>query len=93
MKIIYTFTFNEKIIEIKNYLKVNHPTYLKSTILEINQKAESLDKNPYIGRLGKVEGTRELIFTKLPYFIIYEIDDNKQEILILNILHTAMKYP
>ncbi|MCL2566882.1 MAG: type II toxin-antitoxin system RelE/ParE family toxin [Alphaproteobacteria bacterium] len=80
-------------MEIKDYLKRYYPSYLQATQLQIKQRIKTIIKNPYIGRLGRAASTRELIFTNLPYFIIYEINEDNQEIFILNILHTAMQYP
>ncbi|MDR2007426.1 MAG: type II toxin-antitoxin system RelE/ParE family toxin [Alphaproteobacteria bacterium] len=91
MKIIHTPDFDLDIIEIKNYLKENHPTYIKSTLLQIKQKTKDLAKNPYMGRIGRDMGTREVVFTKLPYVIIYKIKEN--ELHILDIFHTSRNYP
>ncbi|MCL2566793.1 MAG: type II toxin-antitoxin system RelE/ParE family toxin [Alphaproteobacteria bacterium] len=93
MKIVYTPTFNKRILEIKHYLKTNYPHFLKYTQLQIEQKIETIAKNNHTGRIGRVKGTREVVFAKLPYCIVYEINETKQEIVILNIIHTSIKYP
>jgi toxin ParE1/3/4 len=40
-----------------------------------------------MGRPGLVAGTRELI--EYPYIIVYEVDGDRREILVLTILHGA----
>ena len=40
-----------------------------------------------IGRLGRVEGTRELIDG--PFIIVYEIVKDRGELVVLGIFHTA----
>lgn len=40
-----------------------------------------------------VFGTREFLIEKLPYRAYCLIDNNRQEIYILNIVHTSRKYP
>jgi plasmid stabilization system protein ParE len=42
-----------------------------------------------MGRLGLVEGTRELL--EPPYIIVYRVDDAAGEIAVLNIVHCARK--
>jgi toxin ParE1/3/4 len=40
-----------------------------------------------MGRLGLVEGTRELL--EPPYIIVYRVDEAEGEIVVLNIVHGA----
>ena len=40
-----------------------------------------------MGRRGLVDGTRELL--EWPYIIVYKIDNDLQEIVILSIVHGA----
>ena len=52
--------------------------------------ADRLDQFPYLGRMGAIAGTRELI-PHQNYRIIYEIADN--EIIIHALLHTRRQWP
>jgi toxin ParE1/3/4 len=40
---------------------------------------------------GLVEGTKELILSRLPYRVVLEIADDA--VIVLGIVHTARKYP
>jgi plasmid stabilization system protein ParE len=40
-----------------------------------------------LGRLGRVEGTRE--FIDGPFIIVYEVDKKRGELVVLGIFHTA----
>ena len=40
-----------------------------------------------LGRLGRVRGTRELIDG--PFIIVYEVDRERSELLVLGIFHTV----
>ena len=51
----------------------------------------SLTRFPARGRPGRKHGTRELILTSLPYFIVYRISDDA--VHVLRILHTAQRWP
>jgi len=46
---------------------------------------------PALGRPGKVEGTRELVLTPLPYVLVYVFDG--ETIHLARILHGAQKWP
>lgn len=46
---------------------------------------------PEMGRLGRVQGTRELIIGGLPYLAVYELQDDR--VIILRVLHTSQHWP
>ncbi|HEY1302904.1 MAG TPA: type II toxin-antitoxin system RelE/ParE family toxin [Vicinamibacterales bacterium] len=50
----------------------------------------SLHTFPNRGRLGRVEGTREVVFAPLPFVAVYEVRD---EVHVLRILHGARQWP
>ena len=52
--------------------------------------AEKLQYFPYKGRVGRCLGTREFV-VHTNYILVYQIKGNM--IQILNILHTAKRYP
>ena len=54
-------------------------------------RIDALLQAPYGGRVGRVSGTRELIFTGLPFIAIYRIRDEVIE--IDRILHGAQHWP
>lgn len=93
MKIIYTATFKNNLIEIKRYLKTTQPHLWSPTSSYIEEKIENILNNLYIGKEGTIVGTRELVFPKLPYYIVYKVIENSNELVILNIFHTSRKYP
>jgi len=51
----------------------------------------SLENFPRLGRKGRIEGTRELVFAGLPYIVVYRIQDQSLE--ILRIYHGAQDWP
>jgi addiction module RelE/StbE family toxin len=52
---------------------------------------QSLRRMPRRGRIGKLEGTRELILARLPYIVVYQIF--REHVLVLNIVHAAQRWP
>ena len=52
---------------------------------------QSLRPMPNRGRPGRIENTRELVLSSLPYIVIYQVFDER--LLILNIVHGAQRWP
>lgn len=44
---------------------------------------------PYIGRSGKVRGTYEWPVARLPYLIIYTMEEEFDELVIVAVFHTS----
>jgi toxin ParE1/3/4 len=57
----------------------------------IKAAADTLADSPEMGRPGRVEGTRELVISDLPYILPYQITDDA--IRILAVMHTSRKWP
>jgi len=47
------------------------------------------DELAHMGRPGLVEGTRELV--ESPYIIVYRVDEERKEVVVLSIVHGARK--
>src|SRR5262249_27506630 len=63
------------------------PTTGKPTIRKLYEVIRSLKDSPNRGRIGRVAGTRELLFLPLPYIAVYRTQ--VESIEILRIYHTA----
>lgn len=62
-----------------------------ATVNKIIEAAQMLSDYPTIGKRGRERGTRELVVAGLPYIVIYAVQSD--ELVILRVLHTSMKYP
>lgn len=54
-------------------------------------QVEGLQRFPESGRLGRVEGTRELVVDRTPYIAAYRIAGDT--VRILRVLHGAREWP
>jgi len=79
------------LIEIHNYIANDKPGAARSVAERIKNETSLLKENPGAGRPGRVEGTRELVVSGLPYIIPYRAKNNIIE--ILRVLHAARKWP
>ena len=57
----------------------------------IRDSAKLLSRLPGAGRLGRVNGTRELIVFRTPYLLVYCL--RSDEIRILRVYHGARRWP
>ena len=52
---------------------------------------QGLRTTPYRGRHGRMEDTREMVVSSLPYIVVYRAFD--EHLLILNIVHGTQRRP
>ncbi|HAG85191.1 MAG TPA: type II toxin-antitoxin system mRNA interferase toxin, RelE/StbE family [Cyanobacteria bacterium UBA12227] len=73
------------------YIAKDDPTAAVRTMSTIQQAVAQLAEFPNMGRIGRVEGTRELVIPSTPYFVVYRVKGNTVQ--ILRVLHSARRYP
>jgi toxin ParE1/3/4 len=76
---------------IGDYLAEENKEAAYRVLTQIQAAADSLARHPEMGRPGRVEKTRELVISGLPYILPYTL--KKNEVCILAVLHTARKWP
>jgi toxin ParE1/3/4 len=67
MRIRWTPAAAADLKHIQNYLQEHYPHLAQSTVLKLYNGIRSLKTSPHRGRIGREEGTRELVFAPLPY--------------------------
>jgi plasmid stabilization system protein ParE len=73
------------------YLEQAGMRVAESVYARIKEQIGTLNLFPERTRLGRVEGTRECVISRLPYIAVIEVSANA--VRVLNIIHTAKKYP
>jgi toxin ParE1/3/4 len=76
---------------ITRYIRRDSPDAAREVAKTIYDGCESLINSPRRGRKGKQPGTRELVFSPLPYIAVYRVTEDTVE--ILHIWHAAQKRP
>ena len=66
MRISWTPAAAADLEHISNYLKERHPHYRQPTMRKLYEAIRSLKESPQRGRLGREDGTRELLFLLCP---------------------------
>jgi toxin ParE1/3/4 len=73
------------------YIRQDNPAAAERTGTRIEAAVENLARFPEMGHRGEVSGTRELVISNLPYFVVYRLGDNAVQ--ILRVLHDKQKWP
>jgi toxin ParE1/3/4 len=76
---------------IADYLFEQTPEHAARVVRSIYDAPAKLQEFPYLGRPGRVDGTRELVLTALPYLVIYV--HTGEVIHLARILHGAQRWP
>jgi addiction module RelE/StbE family toxin len=77
--------------EIFVYISNNKPKAARVLLNTIKEHVELLKENPRLGRLGRIEGTYELVLAETRYIVPYRIKN--QQIEILAIFHGSREWP
>jgi addiction module RelE/StbE family toxin len=91
MKLRYTPRARLDLAEIHDYIAQENPQAARRIVSIIRKAAEALPQNPFVGRSGRVAGTRELAVGRFPFMLAYRVDEN--EVQILSVIHTARMWP
>jgi toxin ParE1/3/4 len=74
-----------------NYLEAENPKAAADALARIMTGVERLEQFPYMGRPGRVEGSRELVVTGTPFLVAYRLKG--ESVQVLAVLHSARKWP
>ena len=91
MKLLWAEEAMQDIADIDHYLTGLFPKKRQSTLQYISDQADRLLEMPHLGRIGKVQGTRELVLGSLPYILVYKVEEYLLH--ILHVQHTSRNYP
>jgi len=91
VKLIWSPEARIDLREMVLYLSAKNPYAAKALYQRIETVATEIIDTPYIGRPGRVPGTRELVIANTPYILPYQIRSDFIE--ILRVYHGARKWP
>ncbi|TIQ75946.1 MAG: type II toxin-antitoxin system RelE/ParE family toxin, partial [Mesorhizobium sp.] len=72
MRIVWTRHYLIELASIGDYIGERDPRAAARVVNDIHSKtARLLSANPFIGRIGEIKGTRELVISGTPYIVAY----------------------
>jgi addiction module RelE/StbE family toxin len=89
MKVTFDPDARAELDDIFAWIAKDNPRAAYAIVARIEAKVMRLGtpELTHMGRPGLVEGTRELI--ERPYIIVYRVDEDRDEIVVLSIMHGA----
>ncbi len=91
MKIVWTRRALREIDQAFAFVAQDSPAPASAMVAAVEARAAVLAEHPEIGRPGRVDGTRELVLSGLPYILPYRVRDGR--IQILAVFHTSRAWP
>ena len=73
------------------YVGAENPSAALTLCELIEKRVGQLTDHAFLGRSGRVAGTRELVVVGTPYIVVYRIKTNQVDILA--VLHTSKRWP
>lgn len=89
-EIVWTRRALRNLDDIGAYIAHDDPAAAERIVSRIVEQISVLVAHPRIGRIGAVDGTRELLISGTPYITVYRI---RQRVEVLRIRHAAQKWP
>ena len=78
------------LMAIVDYISDDNPEAAQALKDDIESKVSRLPENPRICRVGRVDGTREMV-VRSNYIVVYTLDAHT--VTILRVLHGAQQWP
>jgi len=78
------------LLAIIDYISDDNPDAAQALKNEIEEKTSSLLENPQMYRVGRVDGTREMV-VRPNYIVVYA--EGAVAVTILRVLHAAQQWP
>lgn len=92
MRIVFTRRYLVELAGIGDYIGERNPRAAARIVNDIHSKTKRLlSSNPFIGRIGEIDGTRELVITGTPYVVAYRVTETQIEVLFVQ--HGAREWP
>ncbi len=92
MRVVFTRRYLLELAGIGDYIGERNPRAAARIVNDIHSKTKRLlSSNPFIGRIGEIDGTRELVITGTPYVVAYRVTEEQIEVLFVQ--HGAREWP
>ncbi|AML53822.1 type II toxin-antitoxin system mRNA interferase toxin, RelE/StbE family [Falsihalocynthiibacter arcticus] len=90
LKLEWKATAIADLLAIINYISDDNPDAAQALKDEIEAKTSRLPDSPQLYRVGRIDGTREMVI-RPNYIVIYA--ENAVAVTILRVLHAAQQWP
>jgi toxin ParE1/3/4 len=89
MRVRYRRRAQLDIENIHAYIEERNPRAATEVVARIRYAADRLGMLPYLGHVGRAQGTYEWVVVGLPYIIVYEVEEAAGEVAVIAVFHGA----
>lgn len=93
MRVRWTTDAADDLERICDDIAESRPESARRVAQSVVDRIGTLKTFPHLGRIGRVQGTREIAFPRLPFIAICEVFETQGEVRVLRILHDAQRWP
>jgi toxin ParE1/3/4 len=91
MRLHWTAPAANDLYHIVQRIQQDNPMAAADVAKTLYEGCDGLRNFPHQGRKGRINGSRELVFAGLPYIVVYQIQNQRVE--VLRIYHGAQDWP
>jgi toxin ParE1/3/4 len=91
MQVRWTRPAAQDLQNIARRIRQDNPPAARRVVKTLFDACMALKNLPNRGRMGRIAGTRELIFAPFPYIAVYRVTE--QAVEILRVYHAAQDWP
>lgn len=92
MKLVFDDRALTDLEGIYHWIAQDSPKAAKAVTERIFASTELLTSFPYMGRAGRDDGTREWVVPRLPYVVVYEVQEDRDTIIVIAVFHGAQDW-
>lgn len=74
---------------ILNWIARDSPATARIVVDRLFSSTELLTSFPFMGHAGRSPGTLEWVVPRLPYIVIYEVDQEQGYVVVIGVMHGA----
>ena len=90
-RLVYSRRYRRRLGDTHEWIATDNPSAAPRVIERIRTAVERLQEFPFLGRPGRVEGTRELVIPGTPYIAPYRVVG--EAVQIITVMHGAQRWP
>jgi len=91
LKLKWTERALRQLIHAQDYIARDNPAAAQAVAQRIADASRLLPVQPWIGRPGRIDGTREWVVKQTPYLLVYAIEDDALQ--IVGVIHSKQRWP
>lgn len=91
MKLVFDDQALADLENIFHWIAQDSPATAKSVVDRLFSSTELLISFPYMGHVGQDPDTFEWVVPRLPYVVVYEVDQAQERVVVTAVLHGAQE--